>query len=141
MAARDSAPVTLRFAPPLVLREVLALTIEACRQLPLQPFDEGRLAIVVEELLANLFEHGGLGANGRLELSLELRPDSVHVMIYDSARAFDPADAPEHGKMPERGGGAGLAIVRRWANILSYEPGPPLNRLILALPLSSGPLT
>lgn len=137
MAARDSAPVTLRFAPPLVLRQVLARAIEACRDLRLPPSDAGRLAIVIEELFANLFEHGGLGADGRLDLSLELRPEAMHVTICDSGRAFDPTSVAERGDAPERGGGAGLAIVRRWADILSYEPGPPLNRLILTLPLSS----
>lgn len=136
MAARDSTPVTLRFAPPLVLREVLAQAIEACRGLHLQPPDEGRLAIVIEELLANSFEHGGLGADGKLEIALERGPGAVQVTICDNGQAFDPLSAPQCGKVPERGGGAGLTIVRRWADILSYEPGPPLNRLTLALPLS-----
>ena len=53
--------------------------------------------------------------------------------------------AEDFGRPPLKAGlsvvcrsGAGLVIVRRWAEILSYEPGPPLNRLVLTLPFSPG---
>ena len=41
--------------------------------------------------------------------------------IADSGAAFDPTTAGQEDIIPERGGGAGLALVRNWASSFRYE--------------------
>lgn len=98
-----------------------------------------RLAIVVEELVANLFEHGGVGADDRVELSFAGRGGDVMLILEDPGRAFDPRAAPGPGEVPpERGGGAGLAMVAAWTRVLRYEASGGANRLELLIPADEG---
>lgn len=139
MDARDSGnQVTLTFAGDRPLREVLIEALTACRRLALEAADEARANIMIEELLINIFEHGGLTPDGAVRMSLGRAADSLRVEIYDTGRPFDPSSTPRDAPMPDRGGGAGLNIVRAWADLRSYEAGPSLNRLVLWIPLRRG---
>jgi anti-sigma regulatory factor (Ser/Thr protein kinase) len=134
MAGRDSVdPVTLCFAGHLELRPVLQACLEAARALGLAGDDRARLAVLIEELLVNLFEHAGLGADGHLELELAQEEEGIRLELTDNGPPFDPRTASLAQPIPDRGGGVGLAIVRKWAAITDYSPGPPLNRLSLFL--------
>ena len=135
MKGGDSGPaVELSFCGRQTLREMLAAALPACRALALPADDAARLSILVEELLANIVEHGGLAADGTIRLSVHREERGLRLVLRDSGQPFDPRDASLDADVPERGGGAGLDIVRRWAAILSYRPGPPLNRLELRIP-------
>ena len=94
-----------------------------------------RLAIIVEELAANLIEHGGVGGDGEIELLLAHEADGVRIVLSDSGAAFDLRTAPSEEAIPERGGGAGIDLVRAWTEIVDYHSEPGRNRLELRLPV------
>jgi len=94
-----------------------------------------RLAIAVEELVTNLYEHGRLGAGDAIELALSRSSDAVILTIIDQGTPFDPRSATQPDSVPDRGGGAGLALVRAWASESDYEVGEKGNRLTISLPL------
>jgi anti-sigma regulatory factor (Ser/Thr protein kinase) len=94
-----------------------------------------RLAIAVEELVTNLFDHGRLGAGDAIELSLSRSADAVSMTIIDQGTPFDPRSATQPASVPDRGGGAGLALVRAWAIESNYEVGEHGNRLTISLPI------
>ena len=133
MTPRDSAAIELRFSGGQPLADVLRAALAEGERLQLAGAAAARFNIVLEELLANLFEHGGLGAEGRVELSIARRGEQVELQLFDTGAPFDPRRATRAMAIPERGGGAGLDIVSRWTEFLSYTPGPPLNSLVLRL--------
>jgi serine/threonine-protein kinase RsbW len=99
------------------------------------PDAEARLMIIVEELVANLVEHGDAEAEEAITLELAALGQDIGLTLSDAGTPFDPrsvaapADVP-----PERGGGAGLAFVQAWSHIVSYEPVDGRNVLVLIIP-------
>lgn len=90
-----------------------------------------RLALVLQEWLDNVVEHGGAAAGSRIVIRLD-RPDTrVRLRVSDAGQAFDPRAAAFHGPNLQRGGGAGLEIVRTWAEILDYRRSRARNRVVL----------
>ena len=100
----------------------------------LGPDDVARLSIVVEELVANLFDHGGLVEDDLVELHLESEEGGTRIVLFDRGKPFDPRSARPARKRSERGGGAGIEIVRAWAEIIRYSADSQGNRLTLLLP-------
>ena len=94
-----------------------------------------RLCIVVEELVANLYDHGGVGDADEVELTLRSEPDGIGLILVDPGVRFDPWEAPQPIDAPERGGGAGIGIVQAWAELIEYRSTDRGNRLELLLPL------
>lgn len=94
-----------------------------------------RLCIVVEELVANLYDHGGLTEADIIELGLAHDPAGIRVSISDPGNPFDPWSALLSVERNERGGGVGIEIVRSWAEFISYRTETEGNRLEFLLPL------
>ena len=94
-----------------------------------------RLCIIIEELIANLVDHAGLAETDKVELSMASEPGGIRIVIVDPGAPFDPRSAPSARERPERGGGAGIDIVRAWAEIVDYSLIPEGNRLELLLPV------
>lgn len=98
--------------------------------------DAARLAIIVEELVANLLEHGAATAAGTVELSLACQAGGpISLVLVDGGIAFDPRGADAEAAIPDRGGGAGLNLVRAWATIVDYRSAGGRNRLELSIPV------
>ncbi len=120
-------------------REAVSQASEAARQFAgdqwLTEDESARLSIIVEELIANLYDHGGLTEEDRVELRFVSEPGGVRIVIVDPGAPFDPRSAPGESKRPERGGGAGIEIVRAWAEFVDYSIIPEGNRLELLLPV------
>jgi anti-sigma regulatory factor (Ser/Thr protein kinase) len=95
-----------------------------------------RLCIIVEELVANLYDHAGLTHQSEIEMTIARVAAGIRISIVDTGIPFDPRTIP-HSERPERGGGAGLALVQAWAEILGYEASDLGNRLDLLVPLPS----
>jgi serine/threonine-protein kinase RsbW len=95
-----------------------------------------RTCIVIEELVANLYDHGGLTDEDHVELSLASEPGGIRVTIVDPGESFDPWAAAARERQ-ERGGGAGIDLVRTWAQFVRYDVTPEGNLLELLLPLQS----
>lgn len=99
--------------------------------------ETARLCIVVEELVANLYEHGGVGNDDPVELTLSSDGSVVRVCITDPGTPFDPRTAPRGNRHVERGGGAGIDIIHAWVDVVDYQVTPNGNRLELLLPIVS----
>lgn len=98
--------------------------------------DLSRLCVIVEELFANLTEHGGVRPEDFVDLALSSDSNGVRLVIVDSGRPFDPRLARSGKRRPDRGGGAGIDIVRSWATHIDYRSFAGRNRLALLIPLS-----
>jgi anti-sigma regulatory factor (Ser/Thr protein kinase) len=94
-----------------------------------------KLAIIVEELVLNIVDHGEAPTGSAIELTLTRGHDTVRLAVSDAGAAFDPRSM-RVAEIPERGGGAGLALVRAWSLVERYERRRGRNRLELALPLA-----
>jgi anti-sigma regulatory factor (Ser/Thr protein kinase) len=92
-----------------------------------------RLTLVVEELVANVVEHGGAPAAGRLVMRLEPAGQGARLSLSDAGIAFDPRAVEDVGPNLDRGGGAGIALIRGWSEIESYSRRGGRNRLALRL--------
>jgi len=55
----------------------------------------------------------------------------VRMSFSDAGVPFDPRRAPDEGPNLERGGGAGLALIRGWSEIEDYRRRRGRNRLVL----------
>lgn len=95
-----------------------------------------RLAVVVEEWVANVVEHGGPQTGARIVLRLRLAAGVVRLSVSDAGWPFDPRTAAFDGPNRERGGGAGLALIASFCRIASYARSAGRNRLVLEMPLS-----
>jgi serine/threonine-protein kinase RsbW len=119
--------------------EAIGLAAQAAREFGGSQWLDGdelaRLCIIVEELVANLYEHGGLTADDQVDLGFSCEPDGIEVTIVDPGSPFDPWNAPRAGKRKDRGGGAGIDIVTAWAELVSYESTDAGNRLVFLLPV------
>jgi anti-sigma regulatory factor (Ser/Thr protein kinase) len=102
-----------------------------------------RLALVVEEWIANVVEHGGAHeGERRITLRLVLITEEpgggavVRVSVSDAGLPFDPRAAIFAGPNAERGGGAGLAMIASLCRIASYARRAGRNHLVLDMPLT-----
>lgn len=106
---------------------------ERCR---LDKGQAARLAIMIEELVTNLVEHGGIDENGVIELVLTREDGVIAIALSDTGVAFDLRTVESDHDIPDRGGGAGIDLVRAWADIVDYQSKNGENRLILKMWLS-----
>ena len=136
MASSESGKdlITHRLSGPEAVRQA-SLAARAFGEEQWLTEDElARLSVVVEELLANLYDHGGVTQDEAVELTLASEPGAIRITILDPGMPFDPRAAPRK-EQPERGGGAGIEIVRAWAEFVDYQATPQGNRLELILPV------
>ena len=94
-----------------------------------------RLAIIVEEWVANVVEHGAPPAASRISLRLASDGGLVRITMTDAGQAFDPRAAGFEGPNLERGGGAGLELMGAWSRVIAYGRRAGRNRLVLEMPL------
>lgn len=93
-----------------------------------------RLVIVVEELVTNVVKHGLEVGIVTVEGRLELHEQGVSFVLEDNGIAFDPRAHPDPGgPHPVTGGGAGIPLVRAWADIREYRRERDRNRLELVV--------
>lgn len=94
---------------------------------------EARLSIIVEELVANLVEHGDASADSEIRLEVSALGAEIALSLSDAGTPFDPRTADVPDEIPERGGGAGLALVRHWAREIDYVRVDGRNVLTLII--------
>jgi anti-sigma regulatory factor (Ser/Thr protein kinase) len=89
-------------------------------------------ALVFEEILTNLVQHGG-GAGLTLEASLEVTTSELRGEVVDDGAAFDPLQVPPpdlEATLEERAvGGLGIHLARTLTDDLAYERREGRNRL------------
>ena len=135
MGTGESIPDTLRLSlcGPETIKAATRAALDFGAIHEIGETDTARLAIAVEELITNLFEHGGLATDDVVELALSRTGDVIGLAITDQGSPFDPRTATQGDAIPERGGGAGLALVRAWASESNYEVSGAGNRLSISL--------
>ena len=134
---KSGNPLTLSLTIPASAAAV-GTALAAARQFAetarLAPDPARRLAIVVEELVANLVDHAGLGAGEEIELALAQADAVVTLSVSDPGAPFDPRQVAWPADLPPKdGGGAGLALVRAFAEIIDYHRVAGRNRLEVRL--------
>lgn len=95
-----------------------------------------KLAIVVEEWLVNVVEHGAVQPGSRIAMRLERGQDLLRLTFSDAGQPFDPREVVFEGPNMERGGGAGLALIQAWCRIADYRRRAGRNRVVLEMPLA-----
>lgn len=93
-----------------------------------------RLCVIVEEWLTNVLEHGDPVAGSRLAVTIRPQAGALHVTLSDAGLPFDPRAAADYeGPNLDRGGGAGLELVRAWSQIADYRRARGRNRVVLVV--------
>lgn len=122
-------------ADQAAVSRALRLTRSFAARTGLEPGAAARLAVVVEEWVANVVKHGGPQGGARIVLRLRLGDGIVRLSVSDAGRPFDPRSAAFDGPDPERGGGAGLLLIAGLCRIAGYARRGGRNRLVLEMPL------
>lgn len=137
MASRESPtdPQRIDAAGPTALGDAVAWARRYASDHGLGARDVARLSVIVEELVTNLIEHGGLG-DLKIGIELARRPAALALVVEDNGRPFDPRGAELQDAVPARGGGAGLRLIDAWSEVVGYASENGRNRLELSLPLS-----
>ena len=100
------------------------------------PSDElARLCIVVEELIANIYDHGGVSDLDEVDLAFTRDPKGIRLSIVDTGTPFDPWSASPTTEAMERGGRAGVRLIQAWAEPIRYRTSGGGNHLELLLPI------
>jgi anti-sigma regulatory factor (Ser/Thr protein kinase) len=94
-----------------------------------------RLCILIEEWMANLYDHAGLSTKDEVLLAIACEPAGLRITIVDPGKPFDPRDVSAQIERLERGGGAGIGIMRAWAEFAGYEVTPAGNQLEMLMPI------
>ena len=138
MGSRDSKSlsVTIRCNGVDAIGRMVTGTQDFAAQCALDSGHAARLAIMIEELVTNLVEHGGIGEHGVIELALTREGGVIAIALSDTGVAFDLRASESDDVIPDRGGGAGIDLVRAWADIVDYQSSDGENRLILKMWLS-----
>jgi serine/threonine-protein kinase RsbW len=96
---------------------------------------EARLCIIVEELVANIIEHGSAPAMSEIGLRIDAIGADIGLTLSDAGIPFDPRSVDSPAEVPpDRGGGAGIALVLGWASHADYARIDGRNVLTLVIP-------
>jgi len=138
MPSRESQTDRQRIdvAGPTAIGDAIAWTRRYAVDQQLGERDLARLCIIVEELVTNLCEHGVCDLDHQISIELYRQAAAIMARVEDNGAPFDPRAARTDGPVPARGGGAGINLVRSWAEIVDYESAGGRNRLNLRLLLS-----
>jgi serine/threonine-protein kinase RsbW len=137
MSPRESYSdgTTWRLQGSDMVRQALAAAREFGDAQELTQDQSARLCIVVEELVTNLRDHGGLADEAIVELAVAREPAGIRIGLVDPGTPFDPRKAQRNRELPDRGGGVGIEIIRAWAKFIDYQVTSEGNRLELLLGL------
>jgi anti-sigma regulatory factor (Ser/Thr protein kinase) len=95
-----------------------------------------RLAILVEELVINLYDHGELGLDGVLDLEMASVGRDVKLILIAPGREFDPRAKRSRVGNHSQGAGAGLKLVSAWSSRIDHRYVEGRNRLELLVPIA-----
>jgi len=91
--------------------------------------------LAVDEAATNIIEHAYDGKDGSITIEILKEDGACIIQLIDTGKAFDPAiiPAPNIGAPIEQRtpGGLGMYIMHLVMDEVRYQPGPPVNRLIL----------
>ena len=119
---------------PAAIMVAVTATHEFAREEDISDVLAARLAIVVEELVANVLQHGAPNTRVCIEGRMEKAAGGVHLTLSDDGTHFNPKHVLlGSGPHPESGGGSGIPLVRAWSDDLDYRREGDMNWLELYL--------
>lgn len=138
MVSRDSksASVIIRCKGAEAIHVMVEAAQAFCLDREMALEQGARLVIVVEELVTNLVEHGGVAEESMIELVLTQEQGAIGITLSDSGVAYDPRHHDSEAAMPDRGGGVGIDLIKAWTEIIDYGSHDGQNRLLLKMWLS-----
>ena len=98
-------------------------------------FDD--VSLLVSELVTNSVRHGAVGADGEIELNVDVGDDRVRVEVDDPGLGFEAPSGPRAD--PDRGGGFGLYLVDHLADRWQTERHAGATRVWFELARSRPP--
>lgn len=106
-----------------------------------------RLRLAVDEIVTNIIVHGyqEAGIQGTIALRVAVDPQSLMIVVEDTAKAFDPRQVPPptdlDGAIEDRPiGGLGLFLAMQGVDQFRYEHVNGRNRNILVTHRTPAPL-
>jgi anti-sigma regulatory factor (Ser/Thr protein kinase) len=133
----SSTPAAIRLRNETAeLARLSAFISEFCEREELPPDFDMALNLVAEEAFMNVVMHG-FEQQGGNELSFTLTRDeqAVTLIVEDSAKAFNPLEAPEFDPATpieqRRAGGLGIHLLRNLMSELKYDRVDGKNRLTM----------
>ncbi len=119
------------------LVEIRGKVSELCDAWELDRLSALRFVFAVDEVSANVIEHGCHDAGTPIEIIVNREGDEVTAEITDRGRPFDPTSRQDFdlGSVTERKRGFGLHLVRLIARKIEYKrTSDGRNHLTLTLP-------
>ncbi|SNS38279.1 Anti-sigma regulatory factor (Ser/Thr protein kinase) [Sphingomonas laterariae] len=134
MRSGDNLAISVPAGPGAAVRAIAAAH-DYCDRTGCDDDARAHIAIIVEELVLNIVEHGGAALGDPIHILLEQVGEGTQLTLTDGGTFFDPREAEAPGLAPpERGGGAGIALILAWAEIRSYVAEGGRNRMVLLIP-------
>jgi serine/threonine-protein kinase RsbW len=118
------------------LEKISEFVVGAARQAGLNDHETYQVDLAVDEACCNIIDHayGGEGL-GEMQISVEIKPDKLTVILVDRGRPFDPSKVPEPKldvpleQVKRRG--AGFYLIRKIIDELHYERTPQGNNIMM----------
>lgn len=89
---------------------------------------KNNIELAVGEAIDNIFEHGYGEKNGKIEISLQNKDNTLIVKIYDSGKTFDSDKIsqykPEAVLNDSQSRGLGIYIIRKVMDEVKYDSDP-----------------
>lgn len=105
-----------------------------CSRLDIAAGDCQRLQLLTEELFINAVDHGyGEKTDGEIRLGLSCDDGQLRLRHIDSARPFDPSQAPTPCASSEHLGGLGITLLRGMSRELRYRRENQMNIIDILL--------
>lgn len=131
---------TIRLAPNrAALAALVGWISDFADEAELWPALYQRLAMVCDELAANVVHHGARSPKPATFFSIQIDQlaDRLALTIEDDGEAFDPLAQPEpdvEASIDQREiGGLGIYLIRKMTQDMRYERADGINRLCLTL--------
>lgn len=111
------------------LEKISEFVVQAARQAGLNEHATYQVDLAVDEACCNIIDHayGGEGL-GDMQCSVEVKPDTLTVILKDRGQPFDPSKVPEpqlNAPLEQvKRRGAGFYLIRKIMDELHYEHTP-----------------
>ena len=108
------------------IREFAAV---AARQALMDDKEVYNIQLAVDEAASNIIEHAYDGiSDGQIEISLEVKPDGILIVMHDNGKQFNPDETEEpvlDAALEDRAiGGLGLFFMRKLMDVVRFEWQP-----------------
>ncbi len=117
------------------LRSILHFVTDFAAQVKMTDESIYYLKLAVDEAATNIIEHAYEQMTGEITVEIVAQQDDLIITLIDNGTPFDPYSVPQPdltAPIEQRTpGGLGVYLMYTVMDEVSYEPGPPTNRLTM----------